>query len=98
VRRADSGGDDARTALHRILRGRLIVGLTIPFALAWRYECVNTLWTRIRGAKAGGLSLDAVREPLSIDSAFPELRDKRRDVRGRDGANVDSHAQNIQTH
>ncbi len=70
---------------------------TLSFAtLTWRYAYLRKLWDGVCGAKAAGRSLDETKTDLAIERAFPDLKDKRRAITGRDGAPADAHVQNIE--
>ena len=76
--------------------GRDSPGLSIA-TLTWRYTYLQTLWDGLARSRAAGRTLDEAKAELAIERAFPDLKNKRRDSRGRDGAAADAHVQNIET-
>jgi glyoxylase-like metal-dependent hydrolase (beta-lactamase superfamily II) len=63
--------------------------------LTWRYTYLQSLWSGLARARASGRTLDEAKAEFAVERAFPDLKDKRRDIRGRDGAAADAHVQNI---
>jgi len=76
--------------------GRDSPGLSIA-TLTWRYTYLQKLWDGLIRSKAAGRTLDEAKAELAIERAFPDLKNKRRDIRGRDGAPADAHVQNIES-
>jgi len=64
--------------------------------VVWRYNYLRRLWEAVSRARAAGRSLDDVKADLAIERAFPDLKDKRRAITGRDGAPADAHEHNIE--
>ena len=63
--------------------------------LAWRYTYLQSLWSGLARARASGRTLDEAKAEFAVERAFPDLKDKRRDIKGRNGAAADAHVQNI---
>jgi len=64
--------------------------------LTWRYAYLQVLWDGVIKARVAGRSLDDAKADLAIERAFPQLKDKRREIRSADGALTDAHARNVE--